>query len=108
MLSPCDMVKEDYLSVLRARLEFLPFGAVARVFFGWVHVYYFSVSLVSEQQTSIRVGVYSEVGRVKQLSLLAVPVKVAQVSWLGPQFHFSLIDGSEVLGLESVSQVDVA
>ena len=60
MLSSRDMVEEDNLSVI-VSLDFNSFSSVTWWVLVWIHVDDLSIPLVSEQETSIRVGVNSEV-----------------------------------------------
>lgn len=61
MLSSRDMVKEDNLSVI-VSLDFNSFSSVTWWVLIWIHIDDFSIPLVPEQETSIRVGINSEVG----------------------------------------------
>ena len=63
MLSSCDVVKEYNLGVV-ITLNLDSLGTITRWIFAWVHVYDLSVSLVTEEETCVRVGVHSEVGGV--------------------------------------------
>ena len=72
------MIKENDLSVVVA-LDFYSLGAVTGWVDVWVHVYYFSVSFVSEQEPLIIVSIHPEIGRVIQCGVLCIPVEEAQV-----------------------------
>ena len=74
MLSSSDMVEKDNLSVL-ITFDFHSLGSITWWILVGVHIDHLSVPLVSEDQSSVRVGVYSEVGRVVEGGVLSIPVK---------------------------------
>lgn len=78
MLPSGNVIKEDDLSVLIGH-DFHSLGSVTRGILVRIYVDDFSVSLVSEQQSSIGVGIDSEVRGVIQGAVLGIPVVVREV-----------------------------
>ena len=74
------MVKEDDLGVF-VTLNFLSDCAIARVFKIRIDVDDLSVSLVSEEESSVGVGIHSEVRGIIDGAGLSLPVVVAEVRW---------------------------
>ena len=105
MFAAGHVVEENHLGVLFA-FNFFAIGAVSR-FFSWVHVYDFSVSLVSEQKTLIGVCIYSKVGRIAEVAKLRVPVIVRKVGCFGDYKFLSHENWSKVFGLHPMSKIDV-
>ena len=106
MLSSCNVVKEYHLGILIA-FNFYPLGSITWWIFVWVDVYDFPISSVSEQKSGIRVGVHFEIWRIIQISILRVPSEITQISHTWHQHLLAFKNLSEVLCLESVSQVNV-
>ena len=107
MLSPSYMIEEDDLCILFA-FDLYSLGTVTWWILGWVDVYHFSISFVSEQQSLVRVGVDSEVGRVIQGWMLSIPVEEAEVRLLWHEHLLSLKDLPKVLSFQPVSKINVA
>lgn len=99
------VVEEDHLGVLLA-LNFFAICAVSG-FFSRVHVYDFSVSLVTEQKTLIGVRINSKVGGVAEVAQLRVPVIVRKVGCFGNDEFLSHENWSKVFGFHPVCKVDV-
>ena len=100
------MIKEDDLSVVVA-LDFHALGSITRRVHIRIHIYYFSVSLISKEKSLVVVGIHPEIGRVVQGWVLRIPVEETQVSRLWKQLPFSFIISLEILGFEPVSQIDI-
>ena len=102
------MIKEHDLSVLFT----FDLGALAVVpscdVCVRVHIDDFTIPAVSKQQTSLRVGIHFEVGRVVVVNLLSLPAVVAQVR----DFRLDLLslceNVPEVFCLHAICQVDVS
>ena len=101
------MIEEDDLSVVFAR-NFNSLGAVARRVDVRVHIYHLSVSLVSEKEAFVVVGVDPEVWRVVECWVLRIPVEKAEIRRFWEQLLFAFKDVSEVFSLQPVGQVNVA
>lgn len=101
------MVEEDNLSVVFT----LDFDSLRSVSW-WVHIGIdiddLSVSLVSEKEALIIVGVHSKIGRVIKRGVLCIPVEETEVCGFWQQLLLSFEDVTEVLGLKPMSQVNVS
>ena len=101
------MIKEHYLSVLFT----FDFGALAvvsscDVCIG-VDIDNLTVPAVPEQETSLRVGIHFEVGRVVVVNLLALPGVVAQVGGFRLDLLSLCENVPEVFRLHAIGQIDV-
>ncbi len=100
------MIVKNNLCVVRR--EHLSSGNVLVQLYVWIHVNYFSVSLVSEQKPRFTTAcVYLEVWRIVGSTNSCFPVVVTQVCRFWEEFYFSLKNWFEILSFESVSIVDV-
>ena len=100
MFAAGHVVEENHLGVLLA-LNFFAICAVSG-FFSRVHVYNFSVSLVTEQKTLIGVRINSKVWGVAEVAQLRVPVIVRKVGCFGHDEFLSHENWSKVFGLHPV------
>ncbi len=75
MLASCDVIEEYHLSIFFSR-DLDPLGAVAGGVLRGVDIYDFSVSLVPEEKSRVRVGVHPEIGRVVKRAVLRLPIVI--------------------------------
>ena len=74
MLSSRDMVEEHHLSIV-ITLDLNSFSSVTWWVLVWINIDHLSVPLVSEQKTSVRIGINSEIRGVVQSGMLGIPVE---------------------------------
>lgn len=106
MFASGDVIEKDNLCIFFS-LYLDPLCAVARGILHGVNIYNLSISLVAEEEAGVGVGVDTEVGRVAQCAIVCLPIIVREVRWLGQQHLLPLEVQTEVLGLQTVSKVDI-
>ena len=68
------MVEEHHLSIV-ITLDLNSFSSVTWWVLVWINIDHLSVPLVSEQKTSVRIGINSEIRGVVQSGMLGIPVE---------------------------------
>ena len=68
------MVEEHHLSIV-ITLDLNSFNSVTWWVLVWINIDHLSVPLVSEQKTSVRIGINSEIRGVVQSGMLGIPVE---------------------------------
>ena len=68
------MVEEHHLSIV-ITLDLNSFNSVTWWVLVWINIDHLSVPLVSEQKTSVRIGINSEIRGVVQSRMLGIPVE---------------------------------
>ena len=106
MFASCYVIEKDNLCIFIC-LYFDSLGAITRGIFHRINVNNFSVSLVAEKKTCVRIGINTEIWGVTKSAVVGLPVIVREVRWLGQKHLLAFKVEAEVLCFQTVSQVNV-